>query len=87
MISSGYQVIWITHRHMLIDQTADAFYNFAPLIKSQNPNAKKFNMVCVSGEHSSIKATSKSNDVMIISVQSGVRNIDYLKTVLKIRSS
>lgn len=83
MISSGYQVIWITHRHMLIDQTADAFYNFAPLIKSQNPNAKKFNMVCVSGEHSSIKATSKSNDVMIISVQSGVRNIDYLKTVLK----
>lgn len=82
MISRGYQVIWLTHRHMLINQTADAFYNFAPLIKSRNPTAEKFNIVCVSGEHSSIKATKKDDDLMIISVQSGFRNIDYLKKVL-----
>lgn len=82
MASRGYQIIWLTHRHMLIDQTADAFYNFAPLIKSQNPAAKKLDMVCVSGEHSSIKATKKNDDIMIIGVQSGFRNIDYLNKVL-----
>ena len=82
MVSREYQIIWLTHRHMLIDQTADAFYNFAPLIKSQNPAAKKLDMVCVSGEHSSIKATKKTDDVMIIGVQYGFRNNYYLNKVL-----
>jgi len=82
MISQGYQVIWLTHRHMLIDQTADAFYNLAPLIKTKNSKLKTFKMACISGEHSSIKATEKDDNVMILSVQSVVRSLDYLKDVL-----
>lgn len=82
MISKGYQVIWLTHRHMLVDQAADAFYNFSPLIKMENPRKKAFKMVCVSGEHSSIRATDKDDDVIIISVQSGFKNIDYVKKIL-----
>lgn len=82
MISKGYQVIWLTHRHMLIDQTASSFYSFSPLVKLENPKKKKLKITCVSGEHSSIRATEKNDDIMIISVQSGFRNLDYLKTVL-----
>lgn len=82
MINKGYQVIWLTHRHMLIDQTASSFYNFAPLVKLENSKKKKLQMTCVSGEHSSIRATEKNDDIMIISVQSGFRNLDYMRSVL-----
>lgn len=81
-ISSGYQVIWLTHRHMLIDQTADAFYNLSPLVRQGNPNIKIFKMACISGKHSSIKATEKDDSVMIMSVQSVCRSLAYLRTVL-----
>lgn len=82
MISRDYQVIWLTHRHMLIDQTADTFYNFAPLVKILKPKVKSLKMACISGEHSTIKATEKDDDIIIISVQSVCRSLDYLKTVL-----
>lgn len=82
MISKGYQVVWLTHRHMLIDQTAESFYNFAPLVKILNPKAKILKMASISGEHSTIKATEKDDNVMVISVQSVCRSLDYLKTVL-----
>ncbi|MGH4139460.1 DEAD/DEAH box helicase family protein [Clostridium sp.] len=82
LVSKGYQVIWLTHRHMLIDQTADAFYNFAPLVKLENKNIKKIKMACISGEHATIKATEKDDNIMILSVQSVCRNLDYLKKVL-----
>lgn len=82
MVSQGYQVIWLTHRHQLIDQTADAFYRLAPVIKLGNKSAKSFKMACISGVHSTIKATEKDDDVMIISIQSVVRSLDYLKSVI-----
>ncbi|MGM9581013.1 MAG: DEAD/DEAH box helicase [Anaerovibrio sp.] len=34
MISNGYQVIWLAHRHMLLEQAADAFFNLHPIIKN-----------------------------------------------------
>ena len=37
MVSRGYQVIWLAHRHMLLDQAADCFYRFAGLSKIENP--------------------------------------------------
>jgi len=82
MVSQGYQVVWLTHRHMLVDQTADAFYKFAPLIKHANPEARIFRMTCVSGHHASIKCTQKSDNVMILSVQSVCRSLDFLRTIL-----
>ena len=47
LISKGYQVIWLTHRHMLIDQTADTFYNLSPLVKQGNANIKTFKIFAV----------------------------------------
>lgn len=82
MISQGYQVIWLTHRHMLVDQAADAFCNAYPLIKKNKPTAKKFSMICVSGQHSSIRKAEKTDDVIIVSVQSGFRSLEYIEPVL-----
>jgi len=83
LAEEGYQVIWLTHRHMLIDQTADTFFKNCATINSLNPEKKKFKMVCVSGQHQTIKATEKDDDLMILSVQSTCRNLEYLKTVLQ----
>ena len=33
MISKGYQVIWLCHRSMLLEQAAEQFYRFSPVIK------------------------------------------------------
>lgn len=82
MVSQGYQIIWLTHRHMLIDQTADAFFRFSPLVKLENSKAKTFNMSCVSGLHMSIKATERTDDVMILSIQSVARSQEYLRSIL-----
>lgn len=83
MISKGYQVVWLAHRHMLIDQAAEQFKNFSGIIKLENPLAKDFKFMCASGEHGTIKAASKKQDVMILSVPTATRNLDYLKTALR----
>lgn len=82
MISQGYQVVWLTHRHMLVDQAADSFLNAYPLIKKNNPSAKTFNMICISGQHSSIRKAEKTDNVIIVSVQSGFRSMEYIEPVL-----
>jgi|GEM_PF-2371468 len=33
MASQGYQIIWLAHRFMLVEQAASVFYKLAPLIK------------------------------------------------------
>lgn len=78
----GYQIIWLAHRHMLIDQAAKSFYNNSPAIKLFNSKMRQFKMVCVSGNHLTMKSTEKDDNLMILSVQSASRNLDYLKTVL-----
>lgn len=83
MVSQGYQVIWLTHRHMLIDQAAEQFASMSNLISDKNPDAKTFRFMCSSGKHGTIKAASKKQDVMILSVQTAVRNLAYIRKSLK----
>ncbi|MBQ4105725.1 MAG: DEAD/DEAH box helicase family protein [Clostridia bacterium] len=82
MLPRGYQIVWLTHRHELIEQTASAFYKFSPVIKLFSSNIKKFKMVCVSGKHQSMKATEKDDNLMILSVQSVCRNLDFIDDVI-----
>lgn len=82
MVSSGYQVIWLAHRHMLLDQCASSFRELAPLVKKNNSKAKELRIICVSGIHSTIRAAEKNDDIIIISTQSGYRGLDYLSKVL-----
>lgn len=84
MISRGYQVIWIAHRHMLIEQTAQNFYKFSPSIKIENKDKETFRMVCISGKHAKSKAMTKDDDLVISSVQSlNKNNLVYLPNILK----
>lgn len=83
MVAAGYQVLWLTHRAMLIEQTADAMYTTAPIVRLGNPRKKRMSMVCVSGSHASIKSTRSDQDLMILSVQTLRRNLDYLQAVIR----
>lgn len=82
MLTSGYQVIWLTHRHMLVDQAADAFVNNCSLIKDTRPEAESFRITCVSGQHSRLEKADKEDNVIIVSVQSGFRRLEYLRPIL-----
>ena len=81
MISQGYQILWIAHRHMLIDQAADCFYKFAGLSKLENPDMKKYNISCISIEHQSIKSIDKKDEVIVGSIQSLCRNQKHLRRI------
>ena len=81
MVSKGYQILWICHRHMLIDQAADAFYNFAGLAKLTNPDIKKYRISCISGVHQRISAVGK-DEIIVASIASICRNKDHLKRIL-----
>lgn len=82
MLSRGYQVLWIAHRHMLIDQAADCFYQFAGLSKLNKPDIKDYRISCISGEHMSIKQVDKV-EVIVASIQSICRSLDHLRRILK----
>lgn len=82
MVPKGYQIIWLTHRYELIDQSAESFYRFSPVISLFNKSIRQFKMVCVSGNHQTIKATEKDDNLMILSVQSVCRNLDFLDNVI-----
>jgi len=82
MVSSGYQVVWLTHRHMLVDQPAECFRRYSGLVKRNAPSKKSLKITCVSGQHSSIRRTSKKDDILILSVQSAVRSLGFLKKAL-----
>ena len=82
MISQGYQVLWIAHRHMLIDQAAECFYKFAGLSKLENPKINKYKISCISGEHQNIRAVGSDNDVIIGSIQSLCRNHPHLRRII-----
>ena len=82
MISVGYQVIWLCHRSMLIEQAAEQFYKFAPLIKEKNMDMEQFKIVCISSKHSSVRVLDESDDLVIASVQSLCNNTIYLPNIL-----
>lgn len=82
MVSRGYQVLWLAHRSMLLDQAAEQFYQFAPLIKEENQELEEFKMVCISGKHASIHAMEKNDNLIIASVQSLCNKTNYLPNIL-----
>lgn len=82
MISQGYQVIWLCHRSMLIEQAAEQFYRFSPIIRESNDSMDQFKMVCISGKHASVRAMEEDDNLIISSVQSLCNNIVYLPNIL-----
>lgn len=81
MISRGYQVIWLCHRSMLLEQAAEQFYRFSPVIKDHS-SKEQFKMVCISGKHATVRAMQKDDDLIVSTVQSMCNNTDYLPNIL-----
>ena len=82
MVSKGYQVIWLCHRSMLIEQAAEQFYKFAPIIKDENDNMEQFKIVCISSKHASVRALQEDDNLIVASVQSLCNNTVYLPNIL-----
>lgn len=84
MVSRGYQVIWLAHRYMLLDQAADNFFNHAGLIKLRDSAAiKEFKLLCVSGAHRALAAADRNDTVLVTSVPSVCRSLPHLKRILQ----
>ncbi|SCY73038.1 Superfamily II DNA or RNA helicase [Lachnospiraceae bacterium XBB2008] len=81
MIASGYQIFWIAHRHMLLNQAADGFYRLAGLSKIKDPAIKKYRISCVSGEHLSVSQVDKGDEIVIASNMSVCRNKKHLTRI------
>lgn len=81
MISRGYQILWIAHRHMLLDQAADCFYKFAGLAKVENPKIRNYRINCISGNHLNIRQV-KESEVLVASISSICRSKDHLRRIL-----
>ena len=81
MISRGYQILWIAHRHMLIDQAAECFYKFAGLSKIENPKIRNYRINCISGDHLSIKQV-KDSEILVASISSICRSKEHLRRIL-----
>ena len=81
MISRDYQILWLAHRHMLIEQAADCFYRFAGLSKLVNPDIKSYKISCVSGEHLRMSQIDK-HEIIVASINSVYRNREHLARIL-----
>lgn len=81
MVSAGYQILWIAHRHMLINQAADNFYRFAGLAKIKNSQIRNYRISCISGQHMNIKSVDK-HEIIVASISSICRNQNHLKRIL-----
>ena len=84
MVSRGYQIIWLAHRAMLIEQAAESFYKFAPIVKDKMENPPpKFNMICISSIHSHATMMNKRDNLIVSTVPSLYYSKKRLKSVLK----
>ena len=84
MAAQGYQIIWLAHRSMLIEQAASVFYKFAPIIKNNPDNIlKRLNMICVSSDHSHSSRISRRDNLIISMVPSLYYNKRILRSILK----
>ncbi|MBR1858649.1 MAG: DEAD/DEAH box helicase family protein, partial [Selenomonadaceae bacterium] len=84
MVPRGYQVVWLAHRSMLIEQAAETFYKFASLINTNRENKlTRFNMICVSSDHSHATQISKKENVIVAMVPSLYYNKKRLRSVLQ----
>ncbi len=85
MTARGYQIIWLAHRSMLIEQAANVFYKFAPLVKKNSDFTppKKFNMICVSSDHCHSSMINRNDNLIVSMVPSLYYNKRRLRSVLQ----
>jgi len=81
VINKKKKILWIAHRHLLLEQAADTFINNA--YSNILYNISSFNYRIVSGKHDKPINIRNTDDVLILSKDSISRNLDILKSWLK----
>lgn len=76
------KVLWIAHRHLLLTQAAEAFWNNA-YTDNMMINNTEFLTRVISGEHDKPVHIMQGDNILISSKDSLVHNLDYLKNWLK----
>lgn len=80
-VDKGKKVLWIAHRHLLLEQAADAFAlnAFSDIMINQ----KSFKYRIISGRHDKPIHIKSDDDVLIVSKDSIIRNLESLKDWLR----
>lgn len=84
-IDTGKKILWIAHRHMLLDQAADSFQKYAYTEIMPNVESFTFRIVSGSTEHDKVADIEKKDNLLICSKDSLGRsgNISRLEQWLK----
>ncbi len=75
-IDEGKKILWIAHRHLLLEQAADSFVVNA--YSNQVPNRNTFKYRIVSGRHDRPIHIKKDDDILVISKDSLTRSLSAL---------
>ena len=67
-LDNGKKVLWMAHRHLLLDQAAESFCNFA--YDDVIPRKKSFFCRIISGKHENSASISAKDDLLIVSKDS-----------------
>jgi len=83
MVRQGYKVLWLAHRHQLVEQAAKTIIDFSKMALNEPLNFTRLQIRCVSGQHCPATTAGPEDQVLICSVQSLVRNLDKLPYILR----
>ena len=64
-LDNGKKVLWMAYRHLLLDQAAESFSNFA--YDDVIPRKKSFFCRIISGKHENSASISAKDDLLIVS--------------------
>lgn len=76
VLDKGQKVLWLAHRHELLNQAFDTFYFNA--YKESLPNRRSIKYRIISGIHDKPVSIDKDDDIIIASKDSLNRNINFL---------
>lgn len=76
-IDKGKKILWIAHRHLLLEQAADAFIKNA--CSDNMINCSSFKYRVISGKHDKPINIKNDDDVLIASKDSIIRNLNQIK--------
>jgi superfamily II DNA or RNA helicase len=79
VITQGYRVLWLAHRHELLNQAAREFVNLARLAV---PCGRELRLRIVSGMHCKSSQICPEDDIVVASVSSLARNPDKAKELI-----
>lgn len=76
-LDKGKKILWIAHRHLLLEQSAEAFRNNA--YADNLINCSDFSYRVISGKHDKPRHIKPEDDILIVSKDSIVRSLDTIK--------